>query len=65
MEKLQNIFVRVRVFYVVIIVKQTTQVIVQENGNKLNQNGKNILLTITQTYSYIFWQCYLRTRCSI
>ena len=64
MEKLQNIFVRVRVFYDIIL-KQTTQVIAQENGNKLNQNGKNILLTLTQTYSYIFWQCYLRTECSI
>ena len=64
MEKLQNIFVRTCTLCMIIL-KQTTQVIAQGNGNKLNQNGKNILLTLTQTYSYIFWQCYLRTECSI
>ena len=64
MEKLQNILVRTCILCMIIL-KQTTQVIAQGNGNKLNQNGKNILLTLTQTYSYIFWQCYLRTECSI
>ena len=64
MEKLQNILVRTCILCMIIL-KQTTQVIAQGNGNKLNQNGKNILLTLTQTYSYIFWQCYLGTECSI